>query len=1531
MAQGGSQSDVAEATAAAAKAQGGSAQVQAAAVGAAVHAAGASPAAAAKLSAEVAIAAGASPAEAARTRMMVAAKNAAEAEAQRGGSVHHQALAAALAVSEAGGSAAESREGASIAALVGGLRQEAVRHAVAEAGDAVKGANVEEYASLAGNAVLEAGGSVQHVAQAAAEAATALEAEQLLGGVSRREAQAEADPEQIAAIAARAAMAAVQAMGGDPEEAATAAVLEAQRRGGSIHTQENAVQAALEERRGATDMDAVAARAAQEVADSLYGSTAEMGIAAAAAMVLSGNPMVNTPEGGAAACAKILREQGCNDEYVAVIAGAVAGAVATGGGGGGVTPPEEAILIAMKTAKEHGGSEEAQRAAAEKAAFLDCHAGSMTAVELARHRHELHQHIHSHFEAGEEPGSFRIEPGITARVKARILAFVDNKVRRSLTSWIAHVAGMNRQKMLVRGGVNRMRSRVMSQAWETWREAVQIRRLQEETTRNAVQTMRNRQLAAAFTKWSQVWSQSILQGANLSSATRKLLNGKLHRAMLTWQGHVAEIRREVTLLRSCMGKMQHRSLHMAFGRWEAVVKAAKERLTLDQVARRFLNRKLFAALSKWRDSSWIRQSKEAQNRRALALQAIGSMQNRALARGWATWREEFLRSRELDRLLRGVVHYFRNRGVVLAFKRWQEWWVDVAAQEASLRQALQRIIQRSLAAAWGSWRRGYVEDRASIQLLTKAAAALGHRRIAESFRTWRELASDLKYQKMIGMRIVLRLQSRQLARAFEHWRGACLELMEQDISMKNALVRLVKRKLAMAFMAWRGKAQGSAAQISQARRVVLHMRHRAMSAAFQKWRLDGVRHQQPLYLKVTIAACRGEYQGSLISIKHDIVHQCGLKAGEMRLQTTEFSDEIKATGSSGTGGSAAHMEGEDESAGWAREMQYTQDRVTAAIKDLPLNGNSGTVAIRNPPRRRGSVDMVGLPQRLALVRKESPERYPSEEACGTEREDGEHADYDGVREAVARHRAVTVAMHQHRLATSDHYREQHSAQGRMQDEPQEQVAFDAVTEAMSNHRAVTTAMHEYKVATSEQYRDDHMAAAQDEQSEAEEQAAYAAVTVAMDNHRAVTDAVNKRRDRVMAEAEACRAKEDAIASGSSVTLTFVTVSVAPVQFFSVKRAAHRLLQQGVGRGGFLPVVLVECGTDLGTLNGEEPLANRAWKMMRTRRVQGAFDTWRLSHAASADEMRTLSGVILHMAHKDLRNAFLHTWRQGYLTDQNATSCHAQAVRRMQSRGLSRCFLQWRSTSDPRHWLPDRHRMWCQTILVCIAGKPSSRKGGGAVHNHGKEEQESEDYVPAHLVHLMVHPAELWRYLAHGVSIANHVIHVSRLGSPLKKENRKAAAAAESPEALRQFVRRTRRGESAAMDWSSRIETVRASSLSPWVQDLSLSEEGLMDEAVYEEARLNPADRRERAARRGRAGARGRSLSSSPSRWGQSDDCAPLPSRRLLERGDGIDEAMLAALRRQPGFEATDRNGDGVIDREVTTLINYYHIWTVFLK
>ena len=119
--------------------------------------------------------------------------------------------------------------------------------------------------------------------------------------------------EEIATMAGKAASAAVRAMGGMPEEAAGAGALEAQKRGASRETQEAVVQASLAQDRP-QDLDAVAAQAARNVAESPQASTAEMGIAAAAAMVESGNPNVNTPEGAAAACAKVLRDEGCSDD-----------------------------------------------------------------------------------------------------------------------------------------------------------------------------------------------------------------------------------------------------------------------------------------------------------------------------------------------------------------------------------------------------------------------------------------------------------------------------------------------------------------------------------------------------------------------------------------------------------------------------------------------------------------------------------------------------------------------------------------------------------------------------------------------------------------------------------------------------------------------------------------------------------------------------------------------------------------------------------------------------------------------------------------------------------------------------------------------------------------------------------------------------------------------------------------------------------------------------------------------------------------
>lgn len=311
----------------------------------------------------------------------------------------------------------------------------------------------------------------------------------------------------------------------------------------------------------------------------------------------------------------------------------------------------------------------------------------------------------------------------------------------------------------------------------------------------------------------------------------------------------------------------------------------------------------------------------------------------------------------------------------------------------------------------------------------------------------------------------------------------------------------------------------------------------------------------------------------------------------------------------------------------------------------------------------------------------------------------------------------------------------------------------------------------------------------------------------------------------------------------------------------------------------------------------------AWKFMQKRRLHSAFEAWRLCGAASADHAITMMRVGLHMMHRDKARAFSLTWRQAYLSQRIAGRKSMQCILDWKGRHLPKAFGirtpfpetplshmafsqcpfwvvgltdrvclhglpllpllgTWRSLSDPRHWPAKRHRMWCHTLLGCIASKSikerldDQRDGGEG------------ELVPAHPGALMVHPAELWRYLAHGVAVAHHVIHVSNLGSPLKGSPNKAQQAGRpdgdgrDEDDLRRFVGRKRRGE--AMDWS-KIETTRSlpGGGAPWVSDMDKDAERLMDRMLYQESKLNPADRRARRQRRGAAAAR--SLSTSPSR------------------------------------------------------------------
>lgn len=108
-----------------------------------------------------------------------------------------------------------------------------------------------------------------------------------------------------------------------------------------------------------------------------------------------------------------------------------------------------------------------------------------------------------------------------------------------------------------------------------------------------------------------------------------------------------------------------------------------------------------------------------------------------------------------------------------------------------------------------------------------------------------------------------------------------------------------------------------------------------------------------------------------------------------------------------------------------------------------------------------------------------------------------------------------------------------------------QASHDAVTEAMQAHRDATVGMHEHRYATSDVYREGY-----------------------------TVDAGERNGGNpgpVQPTSDPCPT--------SLVLLTFRTVSVDPVRFFSLRKASLLMRDQGIGRGGAFRVVEVCAAPD----------------------------------------------------------------------------------------------------------------------------------------------------------------------------------------------------------------------------------------------------------------------------------------------------------------------------------------------------------------
>jgi hypothetical protein len=177
--------------------------------------------------------------------------------------------------------------------------------------------------------------------------------------------------------------------------------------------------------------------------------------------------------------------------------------------------------------------------------------------------------------------------------------------------------------------------RTTAAAFESWHAHASEQKEQNAVCTRVLRHMLKRKLSIAFDSWR---AHSLAQKRMETVCGRivaKMLNGKLAVAFVTWREHASEQRHMQDVCSRMLLKMMHRSLAIAWKRW---LDHYLELARLLRMSNRVLARWCHVCLA----SSWERWFIELCRSRKIRV-FVFKFLNKALARAWNTWCEEYSR------------------------------------------------------------------------------------------------------------------------------------------------------------------------------------------------------------------------------------------------------------------------------------------------------------------------------------------------------------------------------------------------------------------------------------------------------------------------------------------------------------------------------------------------------------------------------------------------------------------------------------------------------------------------------------------------------------------------------------------------------------------------------------------------------------------------------------------------------------------------------------------------------------------------
>ena len=413
----------------------------------------------------------------------------------------------------------------------------------------------------------------------------------------------------------------------------------------------------------------------------------------------------------------------------------------------------------------------------------------------------------------------------------RVLSVVCNRsLFRSFKRWVTSVTGRRKFGGFVArfgGFVMRGCTRILSAAFNAFREGAALQRHRRQMVRRVVGRWRNQTTCLCLTVWRSVKRKSRLGRRFLW----KMQNRITTVAMTCWRDNFKErCRRRLKLfnviqrwaLRSCMKCLVawHEEA-VELKRQAAVGARALLRWRIQVIAKMFV--------------SWEQSWSESKRLHLVATKVVRQWQLGALARAWAGWKENS--QKRAKQRGSGSIDVMRlaNRVLFKMFLDWSDHAAQIRHQRVVLQKMLRRMHTTLLYRAWVTWEDHASEMRRQRNVLEKIAMRMKNTLVYKSWNTWRGMVQPIKRHRRLVSKTVANWCNSTLAAGLLAWRTR-VQATKSVLRMNGAIVaRWMNWSLSQSFFTWCRVIAEERQTRSIMERIVSRIKNRAIARAFTTW------------------------------------------------------------------------------------------------------------------------------------------------------------------------------------------------------------------------------------------------------------------------------------------------------------------------------------------------------------------------------------------------------------------------------------------------------------------------------------------------------------------------------------------------------------------------------------------------------------------------------------------------------------------------------------------------------------------------